>query len=272
MTETDEKNLAQALRLAQLAVEPTKIAQAIDPLHEYFAINGRLEKIAKPKGKTRSHQVCTLESFAKLVNQLACDETAVWHNDSQITASLTNQWTNQVESYDAQEHKAVMQLLRSPFWTAVKRYEKPQSIGQKELLALLKQEFGKDNRLSNQGLISLISQLKFTRNESGVSTVNNGRESLGRSVEAELRGLTDAGDIPESFQVLGWLYSNDDLICPATKVKVEIFVTPDLESQTFRLAASPEDLLAATQITHQWIGKELIQILDESISVFFGTP
>ena len=116
-------------------------------------------------------------------------------------------------------------------------------------------------------LVAALRKVDFKRRSDGTRTTEHGRESLGRTIEAEVQG---AADIPEEFSATFPYYSDPGLV-NVTEVTVRIGVHIDVENERIHVAPLADELVKAHDKAHAVIGNELRAGL-ESIPVFYGCP
>jgi hypothetical protein len=93
--------------------------------------------------------------------------------------------------------------------------------------------------IGDHAVIDKLSKVSFSRKSDGTSTVDHGRESLGRSVEA---AVAEASEIPKSFKYSLPVFTNPGFRHMAS---LEIGIYLDLDSELIRLIPSNDGLQMA---------------------------
>lgn len=134
-----------------------------------------------------------------------------------------------------------------------------------ELIKLVR--FKLPNVTGASALLTALKKVDFRRRSDGTRTTEHGKESLGRSVEAEVQG---ASDIPEEISATFAYYSDPGLV-NVTEVTVRIGVHIDVENERIHIAPLADELTKAHDKAQAVIGNELRNGLQD-IPVFYGCP
>jgi hypothetical protein len=111
--------------------------------------------------------------------------------------------------------------------------------------------------------IESIRKVDFTRTSSGKSHVEHGRESLGRSVEAEVR---QAQDIPTEFNVTVPVFSNIGFTV-ASRVTVTLLVELDLDEGEIAIFPAAEEIPSAKRRALSAVANLLRAKFDDALVV-----
>lgn len=114
------------------------------------------------------------------------------------------------------------------------------------------------------GLVAALRKVDFTRKGTGASSVEHGRESLGKSVEMAVQ---QADQIPESILVDLPVFATDGLRGIKASVRVGLYLDVQNEKVTFRLLA--DELAAAVDYAQSQVHDLLVKHLSE-VPVFAG--
>lgn len=156
-----------------------------------------------------------------------------------------------------------MPLLTTERWKTLVTLSAPAAIGPAELVKLLRFKL---NGTGQEKLIADLRRVDFTRTNAGRSDVAHGRETLGKSVEAEVQ---QAENIPDSFLVETSVYSNPGLRDIKVKVRVGIYI--DVINQHFEVGVMPDELQLAIDRTAADVSDKLQAALP-SVPTFIGSP
>lgn len=144
-----------------------------------------------------------------------------------------------------------------------------QQLEHRQLMRLLRVEFARC--LQREDLVPLLLKIDFSMGDNAGSLSDRGRESLGRSVHAEIQ---QADQIPETFFVDVPVYENRDVSCRITiECALELFPA----EKKFRVTPLPGQVSAAMEAIqtaiHAMLDARLQQFdLIETVPVFFGAP
>ncbi len=116
-------------------------------------------------------------------------------------------------------------------------------------------------------MVNVARKIEFKRSSDGKTTVDHGRESLGRSVEKEVRSI--AGDIPEelTFRV-NLLSVPSDL---NTQVELKFALDINVENETLMLIPMGDTEIRERNRVVAEITERLRQLVPESALVVSGT-
>lgn len=284
-----EEAITKVEELAREAELAKVVTVEGDPTMAYITHNGTLHKHPIPQVPDRKHEVQTLADLAEVVKdhghvQVTHAETAadgaavgeqvlaplatVWHSDGEVVGLLGDEF---------RKDRVTMTLITSPVFKRLAELEKAVNhrvpserpanhLDQRAFIRLLKFDFDKAGEFGQ--LIASARELKFTLNQGGESSLQQGRESMGKQVLAEVKGLAE---FPEEFVVTYPVYVNPDLA--QTSAAVTCCLEIDVASELFIVTPKPDELLAARQHVHQLIGETLQQLLaQEKVPVYYGKP
>jgi hypothetical protein len=115
-------------------------------------------------------------------------------------------------------------------------------------------------------LLTAVRSIKFRTSEAGASTIQQGNESLGRTIEAEVTG---AGDIPESVLVSCAVFSNPGEREKTFTVGCDLEIVP--AEKKFRFRPIPDEIERVTDAALAGIRDRIADTLQD-IAVFYGSP
>lgn len=214
--------------------------------------NGKLDYVDVPPPE-RQHVIRSLPDFVSALTD------AVIAKDPEVYFSMREA----VAFLDRKDRRETIRFPITPSdrWTAVQGLQSSQPMTTKEAIRLLRFD------LHGSGAESVIQSLRrvdFTRTSAGKSTVEHGKESFGRSVEAAVQ---QADSVPESFCLH---------VSPAVNVglrgfdvSIRIGVMIDLEAERILLRPLADELLAAQVSFSAAVRAELSRLMP-SVPVFDG--
>ncbi len=235
-----------------------------DPLGAFAVVksNGELE-IRYPNNPPRQHTLKSVDQVAAFVedasNRLAAT-TSVWYDRSAVIVLLQDKAID----LDRRAMAKVPLNLSPEFKVLQKEASTPQERLPKLFINWIRQ--GLIDAIPHvDELLKLLRAIKFNVNESGHSKLSQGRESLGREIEAE--ALSEIGDIPET--IVCEIRVFDD---PSIKRRAPVRCNLDVNPRTCEFTFSPleADLIAAVDEELANIGELIRQGV--TCPVFYGTP
>ncbi len=120
--------------------------------------------------------------------------------------------------------------------------------------------------INRADLLTAVRNIKFRVSDSGASNIQQGNESLGRTIEAEVTG---AGDIPESVVVSCPVYSNPGERALTFTVGCDLEIVP--ADKKFRFRPIPDEIERVTDAALQGIRDRIDEALPD-VATFFGSP
>lgn len=120
--------------------------------------------------------------------------------------------------------------------------------------------------INRVALLTAVRNIKFRVSDSGASSIQQGNESLGRTIEAEVTG---AGDIPESVVVSCAVFANPGERELTFTVGCDLEIVP--ADKKFRFRPIPDEIERVTDAALQGI-RERIEGELKGVAVFFGSP
>jgi hypothetical protein len=231
--------LAEALALIQAtAVDAAGVGNKVELLdlpHEppgyYGVLRGEDIEVRQAQRSPihiKLYSVDQVPEFAKRIKEDWKGNPAIYYDLDMIAISVDDGLDSQRRDY------VTLALQKTPEWDLVSSGATSKPRGQKEFLRLLRvdlQECGTD---SLDKLIEVCRKLSHTSRESGSREINAGRESMGRSVEAELR--SEAGEIPTTVDLNVRLFEDRAISFRRTvRCQVEI----DAADNSFELIPLP---------------------------------
>lgn len=239
--------------LAVAASTPKFLQHPMDPRTAVLVANGQ-HVMAPVPGPMRNHELDTIGSFLDFVqDEDACVKPEVFHSSTQLVALCDR---------NDRRARATLELVTTTRWDKLSELAKgPVSMEQKAVLRFLRHD------LAVEGIdhvITALRRLDFTRTSTGKVTLEHGRESLGRSVEAAVQ---NAQDIPERFRIVVAPYSTPGA---NQNVEVEMSLELDLEQQRVILRVLPDEIARGEATIQSIVRNTLIEALD-NVPIFQGT-
>lgn len=211
-------------------------------------------------------EAINLASFIKVAQSYGLQ--SVWVSPDRLVAH-SNEVVNGLDEFD---HATWLTLEHTHLFTALKRLAgNGYVMNQSELIKKLRTTFSQTLKEPTAGaaeLLAAVRKLKFHKNESGSSVVNQGQEAVGRSVEAAVAGVQ--GTIPELFNVSVVPYKN---LGSAGKIaQVPVYVDILVEDRAFNLYTLEEDIEAAESAQMDTLVQILKAELKDDFTVLCGNP
>ena len=232
-------------------VEPIRIL-ADDPRTDRFVIDGKITTIQR-EPRPRSHAPRSLDDFAETVLKFG-DEAEVFFNESSVSARLDGDG-QRVDS-------AVFTLETSDAWN--KLSELDEWMTQKDFVRLLRIDFGAC--LHSGVLLDKVRKLKFENGQTVTSEISRRKESLGKSITAEVPGETD---LPEVVTLNIAVYKS---LGERERYSIQCSVEIDpMKLDCFRLLPMPDEMERVQHLAMDSIRARLAESLP-GVPAFYGHP
>lgn len=240
-------------KTTEQAVTPKVVLIPGDPDNVLVSCSGTLETRPLPP-KHRCHKAHDLESLLELADK--SKNGVLWHSNEAVVLVMDD---------DVRRDIATFTLQYSAPFLALLGISDGKYFDQKDLIRLLKVSLA---GCVPPDLVAAVRTLRFTRKEDGHSAIEQGKTSLGRSVEANITG---ASAIPETFTVQTNVYAN---VLKDHAVRVEIAIDVELESHTFMLSVVGDGLTDALIEAQEQIAVALNEGAsdDKPRRILFGSP
>lgn len=242
-------------QLCSTAEQPHVVRIAEDP-ERILIYHGEKESIVDV-GRHRDHYVATLDDLLRAVTRWNQKGT-IWHNDEDITFLLDD---------STRLDCVTLRLTKTEQYETLGRLAKQaHGLDQRKMIRLLRHD------LANTGadverLLALIRIVEFKRRSDGAASLQHGKESLGRSVEA---AVSAAEDIPELVRVSIAVYQE----IGSFPVDVPCTVDVDSTSETFAITPQPGSLREVVDecqyFVHTYI-KDHLDANSQEVDVFYGS-
>lgn len=208
----------------------------------------------------RAHQLAGFDDLvAALSDKTLAKSPEIYVAADQIVAFL-----------DREERRATVRLAlqETSRWKKVMALQTPSSMQPKDVVKMLKLELHGGNVAH---VIQALSRIEFTRTGTGRTNVEHGKESLGRSVEAQVQ---QAKDVPEKFTLAVPVWSTSGFGRFAGQVEFGIYL--DLEAQTVELRVLADEVervrnLALAQVVTE-LSVQIEKATGSVVPVFLGKP
>lgn len=191
------------------------------------------------------------------LSTMAVHAEGIYVSDSDVVAFFDNTTTRWTASLKLPIHPAFKVLSG---WRSLTGYT------QAQLVRLLRTEL---SAYIDPTIIQTFTTLRFTRDESGTSTVKPGSQALDRNIRQQVR--SDHGtEFPEKI-----LFSVPVYDIPEAREDsygVTVYVEFDHEEQKLQLITVHNDLRIAQELAVKAIIKDLTERLDNTVPVHYGKP
>jgi hypothetical protein len=224
-----------------------------DPDHVLVASGGTFSERPVPAAH-RSHTVRSLDDFSRACERWG-EQGTIWHSDTRIT----------LVTDDLARRDGVLFLLQfSEQFERLRKLRTDPRLNQAGIIRLLRHDLA---GAVPGDLVPLFRKLDFKRRSDGTTNLQHGRESLGRSVEAEVSGTAE---LPELITADVRVYGSVGLIW---KKSIRLTLDVDATNEVFYLAPEPDALEAAIQSTQADIANSLsANLTDDPPRIFYGEP
>jgi len=180
----------------------------------------------------------TPDEFARFVDDHKTEDSRVFYDENGLTF---------IFSLDGKrDHRAHCPMGFTDEFKWLKN-RSDQAMGQPNFVRLLRIDLRRC--LPDSALLSIVRNLNFNTGAQGAGNLQHGKESLGRSITAEVRGETA---IPEEVGLAVPLWTNFGFIAPVT-CAIEIF--PQQTPPVFKLLPFPGQLDAAIDLGLQAVAE-----------------
>lgn len=203
----------------------------------------------------RSHGLAGLDD---LVNALA-DKAIAPAPEVYVAANRVRAFLNRADRREL----VTVDLVETKRFKLVTELQTPRSMQPKEAVKMLKLDLHGGNVAQ---VIQPLSRIEFTRTGTGRTSVDHGKESLGRSVEAQVQ---NAKDVPEAFDLAVPVWSTSGFDRFGVLVKFGLYL--DLEAQTVELRVLADEIERVRNQALVAVVRELGARL-EGVPIFLGTP
>lgn len=198
----------------------------------------------------RNSQFTEIQSFDDALERFDPDsEASIWVACDGVVCVLNEQWRDDV---------LVLPLTPSDQWLALE--DIPPDMSQKQVIRWLRRHMtGADL------LLSKLRRIDFKRSSDGTASIEHGKESLGKKVEAAVQSVED---IPDEFtlEVPRW-----NVAGLRDTYEVKLLLDIDLQSETFQLMCAPNELEMAQDQAMRALNSQLTGRVGVR-PVFNGTP
>lgn len=258
MSEMTREALELLQTTAQQAQAAVKIDLPGDGRTAYVSQGGALRELKVPTA-VRNHIVRRLDDLIDMANRHAeADNPVIWHDQKQVTLIVDD---------DDRRDRAVFPLESTSMFLRMLRLEAEEPLfSQQQLIRLLRVEFELDS-----AKIGIFRRIDWTSSRSGQGVVEHGKESLGRSIEQQVKG---AQEIPESIVIPISLYRNrgEDQEYP-----IRCLVNFDIDQAAIQIIPAPGELDHSLHAHQMNIRSRLEEAFgktndDSAVRIYFGTP
>lgn len=248
--------IAEALKLifdkAEQSVDPTPKVRHIGPRTRVVTLAGKMieETIAKPTLTRIAH---TLDDVARLIEKFHGESPTVFVQEDGITVILDDD--------DRLERIEMLFELSDQFAVFMQLATGKQ---QRELVRVLRTSLA--GCIEHNDFLQIVRQLEFDVNRGSRGTVSHTKESLGRSVNKEVRA--NAGEMPEQISVRLPLFKVPHDI--PSEMVLQCAVTLDIDNERIAIEPTGSSLSAERHRVMSGIVEHLDAIVGEDVTVVSG--
>lgn len=180
----------------------------------------------------------------------AGEHPVIWHDHDSVVLDYVPEYGDEYATFALREH---------PHFTTLKNLtESPRQYTQAEFLHLLKYKFF---GIIDPTFVAALTKVKFTKQTENGGEINRGKESIGRSVQAQVTGVEG---LPEEVTLRLRVYENLGL---GEGFPVHCQITVHMESEKFSISAFPCELQAAIDASQATLHEMIVAGFDGSTDV-----
>ena len=261
ITEGAVKAIQSTAREAEMNLKAVSFLQGPDPRKQYLVRGKEHTEIPVPP-PPRRHTVHTLQdliAFADQVAELAeaADDTAklvIWHCHEKVTLVIDD---------DDRRDTVTFPLEYSSLWTILRQIDEQGTLAftQKDFVRMLRKDFA-----VSEAVITEFRKIDFRVLSQSGGEVGRGKESLGKSIEAEVR--TGAQELREELDVEAPIYVN-----PREDQPYRVRLLLDYDATAAKILVSLQaDCLAKCELAHQANISTRCGEGESEAAVYFGQP
>lgn len=238
---------------ADEAANPKPIVRKVNPRLRkvYYAGIAEDEEVDRPLAK---HKLNTIDSLARFAENFGQDPSVLYLAEDGIKLVL--------DDADRQE-MAWMGFEYSPQFTAMMGLQN--GLSQKALVRTLRTVMA--GCVRNDDIIKIIRQIEFDVNRGSRSAVSHTQESMGRSIEKQVRA--QAGELPEEIRFVLPMFST-----PAdvnTDIELVLAVEIEMEAEKIALTPTGNSLQRERQRVMGEIFHKLESVMPEKVVIVEGS-
>jgi hypothetical protein len=197
--------------------------------------DGSFERIVAA-AKPRDHRLLSVDQVPLIVKQFAEDATSkpsIWVSVERVVILQDDQPLSRRES------KATCELRKTPEFQCLMNAAKQEVWkSQKDFIRLLRVTLADALVGETESLVTLLRSIKFGSKTDGHGRVQQGRESYGRSIEAEV--YAEGGNLPEEMYLQLRVFDDPAL---KTRYPLTVGLEIDTTSQAFALVVSEQSIV-----------------------------
>lgn len=225
----------------------------------FYDGDGQISIAEDCRHPARKHELDSLDDLCRLAVDIEAmtGRREVWHDHLRVVLqSIPDPLVQDIET-------ATLRLQPAHRF-AVLANASGKLFDQRQLVRLFKYELvdGVD-----PGLVNVVRSLNFVAHDQASTQVESQRDSLGRSIERQVSGLTD---LPDSFTVTTPVYQN---AIAEFLVEVRCSLDVDFDERKFRFVIVGDDLANGIRAAQEELATELVaRIGDDQVKVYAGRP
>lgn len=225
---------------------------------KFWLVTGNHAEQHEADPPVRKHTFLSLLHLVKRANEEAAGPShpVIWHDDSHVRLLFDDV---------IREDVATFKLLETKQFELAKGLASRQ-FNQRDLVRVLRTTLSDS---VDADLLPIVRKINFRATSGGTSEVQHGKESMDRSIVAELTG---AGELPEQVVISCDLYQNlGEIDAIETSIEIPCAVEIDPDQQLFYLLPVP----GVIEERQRHVGYSIDEWLRASVGavpVYYGTP
>lgn len=249
--------IKEALQLIHDTAVAAKETDVVMSLRNAKLLNHNGALIEQKEGvPARQHKASDIDSFAAIIGDFGeKDNSTVWHLDNAVIGVLDAR----DESY--RDDRVTWTLTASEKFLALTR-QAPTPRTHPDFVRFLVQTLRDELDAAAPGLLGTLRNLKFRTEDEQAGEVKQGRESMGRQIEAEVTGATD---LPETVLIKVRRWASLEYVAT-----VECLLVLDVKERKLSLRPLADQLEQAENGAQDWLHQQLQSAVE--CPVYYGSP
>lgn len=239
--------------VADLVRQANEIEKIPDPdnRRSLLFVGGKQIDTLKDKQPARSIAVHDTDSF-RIATRRWSDNGVVYISPTQVVCVLND---------DFRDETITLKLTQSQQLARLLQLEAKPTLTQADLIRLIRSEVQFANGAS---LLSAARKVKFASSTSGMSDIQHGSQSMGKTIENAVAGIDSA--FPEAVTAVVPIFANRGLVLRSSSILCDL--EPVAAEQSFRLRPLAGAIEAAIFEELEHVASEI----DFAGTVLYGSP
>lgn len=247
------KAIEQLVESKRVPMEVKVGDQFADPRVAHVYVNGEREAISLPP-PLRAMTATSIDDLVRMCrDQAIAPKPEILVGTERVVVFLNRE--DRIET-------AVLTLAYSQRFRTLSGFKSDNAYTAEKLRKLLRFEL---HGPSTEALVKALEKVDFSRTGSDAQRNEHGKESVGRSIEAQVKGIEN---FPETFTVSTPVFSNLGLLHLQPDVVCGIHISP--QEQAFYVAPLADEIEKAKRLAWEGVSAVLVEQLPD-VPIFCGT-